>query len=95
MWLVFLKLLDYDTSDDEDNLKIAGCNLIRADYPSNTERGGVCIYYKHSFAFTAWRSMWISKDHSDVKYINVYNYHPHLVNRLTLLKIFRITSNLI
>ena len=51
MWLVFLKLLDYDTSDDEDNLKIAGCNLIRADYPSNTERGGVCIYYKHSFAF--------------------------------------------
>ena len=39
--------LDSDTSDDDDNLKIAGYNLIRADHPSNTKRGGVCIYYKH------------------------------------------------
>ena len=43
--------LDSDTSDDDDNLKIAGYNLIRADHPSNTKRGGVCIYYKHSLAF--------------------------------------------
>ena len=43
--------LDSDTSDDDDNLKIAGYNLIRADHPSNTKRGGVCIFYKHSLAF--------------------------------------------
>ena len=43
--------LDSDTSDDDDNLKIAGYNLIRADHPFNTKRGGVCIYYKHSLAF--------------------------------------------
>ena len=36
--------LDSDTSDDDDNLKIAGYNLIRADHPANTKRGGVCIY---------------------------------------------------
>ena len=43
--------LDSDTSDDDDNLKIAGYNLIRADRPSNTKQGGVRIYYKHSLAF--------------------------------------------
>ena len=43
--------LESDTSDDDDNLKLAGYNLIRADHPSNTKRGGVCIYYKHSVAF--------------------------------------------
>ena len=39
--------LNSNTSDGEDNLKLAGYNLIRADHPSNTKRGGACIYYKH------------------------------------------------
>ena len=43
--------LDSDKSDDDDNLKIASYNLMRADHPSNTKQGGVCIYYKHSLAF--------------------------------------------
>ena len=43
--------LDSDTSDDDDNLKIAGYNLTRADHPSNTKRSGVCNFYKHSLAF--------------------------------------------
>ena len=29
--------LDSDKSDDDNNLKIAGYNLTRADYPSNTK----------------------------------------------------------
>ena len=29
---------------------IEGYNLIQSDYPSNTKRGGVCIYYKESLA---------------------------------------------
>ena len=33
------------------NLEIVGYTLIRADHPSNTKRGGVCIYSKHSLAF--------------------------------------------
>ena len=43
---------DSDTSDDDDNLKIAGYNLIRADHAPNTKRNGVCIYYKHSLIFS-------------------------------------------
>ena len=43
--------LDSDTTDNHDNLKISGYNLIRADYPSNTKQGGVCIHYKQSLAF--------------------------------------------
>ena len=44
---IYETYLDSDTSDDDGNLKIAGYNLIRADHPSNTKRGSVCIYYKH------------------------------------------------
>ena len=34
-------------SNDKD-LMIKGYNLIGSDHPSNTKRGGVCIYYKES-----------------------------------------------
>ena len=30
---------------DDDQLAFPGYNLIRADNPNNTKRGGVCIYY--------------------------------------------------
>ena len=43
--------LDSDTYDDDSNLKIAGYTLIRADHPSNTKQGGVCIYYINSLTF--------------------------------------------
>ena len=29
---------------------IEGYNFIQSDHPSNTKRGGVCIYYKESLA---------------------------------------------
>ena len=29
-------------------LEIDGYNLVRADHPNDTKRGGVCIYYKES-----------------------------------------------
>ena len=29
---------------------LEGYNLIRSDDPSNTKRGGVCIYYKERLA---------------------------------------------
>ena len=38
----------FDTSitSDDGNLEILGYNLIQSDHPSNSKRGGVCIYYK-------------------------------------------------
>ena len=39
--------LNSDTAFDDDNLMIEG-DIIRSDYPSNSRRGGVCIYYKQS-----------------------------------------------
>ena len=38
--------LDSSTRPDDENLEIAGCDIARADHPTNTKRGGVCIYYK-------------------------------------------------
>ena len=38
--------LDSTVPRDDDNLVISGYNLIRSDHPSNTKRGGVCLYYK-------------------------------------------------
>ena len=40
--------LDSTTPTDDDKLQIPGYTLIRSDHPSNTERGGVCMYYKSS-----------------------------------------------
>ena len=40
--------LDSIISNDDDNLEIPDYDLFRADYPSNTKRGGVCIYYRNS-----------------------------------------------
>ena len=40
--------LDLSVSSDNDNLELPGYNLVRADNPTNTKRGGVCIYYHNS-----------------------------------------------
>ena len=32
------------------NLDIDRCNLVRSDHPSNTKRGGFCIYYRNSLS---------------------------------------------
>ena len=39
--------LDSSIPTNNDNLDIDGYNLLRSDHPSNTKRGGVCIYYKN------------------------------------------------
>ena len=38
--------LDSSIENDDDQIFIPGCNLLRADHQSNTKGGGVCIYYK-------------------------------------------------
>ena len=40
--------LDSSISNDDDNLEIPGYDLFRADHPSNTKRGSVCIYHRNS-----------------------------------------------
>ena len=32
---------------DDNNLETSGYNLIRSDHPSNSKRGGACIYYNN------------------------------------------------
>ena len=43
--------LNYEIPSDYKNLEIAGCNLVREDHPSNSKRGGICVYYKSSLRF--------------------------------------------
>ena len=43
--------LNSDIRSDDENLEIAGYNLVREDHPSNSKRGGVCVYYKSSLPF--------------------------------------------
>ena len=40
--------LDSSYLSDNDNFYLPGYNLVRADHPSNTKKGGVCIYFKNS-----------------------------------------------
>ena len=42
--------LDSTAALDDENLAIAGYNLLRVDHASNSKRGGVCVYYKSSLA---------------------------------------------
>ena len=39
--------LNLDISCNHSNLQLPEFDLIRADHPSNTKRGGVCIYYRN------------------------------------------------
>ena len=60
--------VDPSLESDDKNLKLEGYNLIRSDHPSNTKRGGVCIYYKESLA---------------VRLIDITSLHECLVCELT------------
>ena len=50
VWCISDTHVDSDTSHEDAKLKIVGYTLTRADLPSNTKRGGACIYYGHLFA---------------------------------------------
>ena len=41
-------VLDSVIISDDVNLDIPGHNLVRADYPANAKRGGVCLYFRKS-----------------------------------------------
>ena len=43
--------LNSEIPSDDKNLEIPGYNLVREDQPSNSKRGGVCVYYKSSLPF--------------------------------------------
>ena len=40
--------LDSSISSDDDNLELTRSNSVREDNPTNTEKGGICIYYHNS-----------------------------------------------
>ena len=85
--------LDSDTSHEDANLEIVGYTLIRADHPSNTKRGGTCLYYRNSLAFRLSNIQYleecinfeISFAGKVCNFISLY--------RMTILKHLLITSN--
>ena len=50
--------LNASISSNDDNWEVPGYNLFRADYPSNTKREVVCIYYRNflPFPLNSWHS---------------------------------------
>ena len=38
--------LNLSILNDDNRITIGGYNPIRSDYPSDSKKGGVCIYYK-------------------------------------------------
>ena len=38
--------LNSEIVSDDKNLEKPGYNLVREDHPSNSKRGGVCVYYE-------------------------------------------------
>ena len=44
--------LDSSIENDDDRISIPGYKLLRADDPSNTKKGGACMYYKDHLPIT-------------------------------------------
>ena len=44
-------------TEGDKNIQLNGYNLIKADNPSNTKRGGVCIFYKETFTVSIVNSL--------------------------------------
>ena len=42
------RYLDSSIPSDDENLEIPSYDLIRAEHPSNSKLGGVCVYYRNS-----------------------------------------------
>ena len=63
---------------------LAGYNLLRTDHPSNSKRGGVCVYYKNSLALKFW---------SVGNYVISFLYTDHQVNPQIPLKNLQLICN--
>ena len=48
---LFETYLNSEIPSDDENLEILGYNPVTENHPSNSKRGGVCIYYKSSLPF--------------------------------------------
>ena len=44
--IIFISKTYLDSTVDDKTIEIKGYNIIRADYPNNQRRGGVCLYFK-------------------------------------------------
>ena len=41
--------LNSSLDSEDDRLKLEGYKLIRSDHPSDSKKGGVCVYYRSIF----------------------------------------------
>ena len=48
---LFETYLNSEIPSDDENLEILGYNPVTENHPSNSKRGGVCVYYKSSLPF--------------------------------------------
>ena len=53
--------LNSKTLPDDQNLEKPGYNIIRKDYPSNTKRDGVCVYYENTLPFKSVNIKYLQK----------------------------------
>ena len=86
--------LNSSITEDDDSLRIPGCNLIRSDHPSNNKRGGIATYYK-SFLPLKLIDVTISVrvfylNSKFVKFVTSFLFISHLVKQLIILIYFLI-----
>ena len=48
---------DPSVQEGDKNIQLDGYNLLRADHPSNSKRGGVCIFYKETLGVCIVKSL--------------------------------------
>ena len=53
-----MTFLNSSIQNDDHKFKIDGYNLIRSDHPSDSKKGGVCIYYKEHITLIRRDNLW-------------------------------------
>ena len=54
-------LFDASVQERDKNIQLNGCNLLRANHPSNSKRGGKCIFYKETLVVCMVKSSSLSE----------------------------------
>ena len=53
--------LDSSILTENNNLKINGYKMVRADHPNNVKRGGVCAYVRETLPFRNFSNSYLSE----------------------------------
>ena len=73
---IFETFFDSSVQEGDKNIQLDGYNFLRVDHPSNSKRGGVCIFYKETVGARMLKSLRFSE--CIICKASIQNYNGHV-----------------